>query len=81
MLETRLKLKNPTRPQLSPPIIIRMRISFFKVITPFEIYFCPKMFFLLIICDTIITTMVNYFFKIRGNFYENIIEKRTKTRV
>ena len=69
MLETRLKLKNPTRPQLSPPIIIRMRISFFKVITPFRIYFCPKLFFLLLTCDTMTITMINSFFeKIWGKF-------------
>ena len=32
------------KPQLIPPIIIRMRISFFKAITPFKRYFIQKYF-------------------------------------
>lgn len=39
MVETRLKLNNPTNPQLIPPIITSNNINFFKQITPFLRYF------------------------------------------
>ncbi|PWL94088.1 MAG: hypothetical protein DBY08_04080 [Clostridiales bacterium] len=45
MAETRLKLKKPIRPQFMPPIIIRINISCFKIITPFACYFALKIIF------------------------------------
>ena len=42
IVETKLKLNKPTKPQLIPPMITNNKIIFFKIITPFSRYFAQN---------------------------------------